>query len=59
MIDARKTGANALLFRVLSDEQCGELYEATLQCLERVGVQARQPEAQRQIAAILLEIAVQ
>jgi len=47
MIDAQKTGANALLFRVLSDEQCGELYEATLQCLERVGVQARHPEAQR------------
>jgi trimethylamine---corrinoid protein Co-methyltransferase len=51
MIDAQKTTANALLFRVLSHEQCGELYEATLQCLEHVGVQVRHAEAKRLLLA--------
>jgi len=47
MIDARKAGAETLLFRVLSHEQCGELYKATLQCLEQVGVQVPHAEAKQ------------
>ena len=45
MIDARKNGTHALLFKVLSDAQCDELFEATLQCLEQVGVQVPHPDA--------------
>ncbi len=46
MIDAQRVSADALSFRVLSDGQISELYEATLQCLEQVGVQVYNAEAQ-------------
>jgi trimethylamine--corrinoid protein Co-methyltransferase len=38
-------------FRVLTDPQCEELYLATLECLERVGVQVNNPEACDLLAA--------
>ncbi len=34
-------------FRVLSDEQCAEIYKATLECLERVGVQLQNEAARK------------
>jgi len=49
MINALMSGASPLLFRVLSDGQCDELFEATLQCLEQVGVEMPHTEAQRLI----------
>ena len=38
-------------FRVLSDEQCQELYAAALECLQQVGVQMHNAEARQLLAA--------
>jgi trimethylamine--corrinoid protein Co-methyltransferase len=38
-------------FRVLSDEQCAEIYKATLECLERVGIQVHNAAARDLLAA--------
>lgn len=38
-------------FRVLSDDQCQELYAAALQCLERVGIQMHSQAARDLLAA--------
>lgn len=38
-------------FRVLSDDQCRELYTAALQCLECVGIQVHNPAALELLAA--------
>lgn len=39
MIIANSLERHTPQFRVLSDEQCAEIYKAALECLERVGVQ--------------------
>jgi trimethylamine--corrinoid protein Co-methyltransferase len=39
MIIANSLEHHTPQFRVLSDEQCAEIFKATLECLERVGVQ--------------------
>jgi trimethylamine--corrinoid protein Co-methyltransferase len=38
-------------FKVLSDGQCHELYLATLECLQRVGVKINHPQAKELLAA--------
>ena len=45
MIIANSSELHTPLFRVLDDAQCQELFEATLECLERVGVQMHNASA--------------
>ena len=45
MIIANSSELHTPLFRVLNDDQCRELFEAALECLERVGVQMHNAEA--------------
>lgn len=45
MIVANNAGLQTPQFRVLTDGQCQELYQACLECLDRIGVQANNPDA--------------
>ena len=45
MIIANSLELHTPQFRVLSNEQCAEIYRAALECLERVGVQLHNDEA--------------
>ncbi len=51
MITANYSDRGAPRFRVLSDEQCHELFLAALECLERVGVLVGNAEARALLAA--------
>lgn len=51
MITANYSDRGAPRFRVLSDEQCHELFLAALECLERVGVVVANAEARELLAA--------
>lgn len=46
MIITNTNKQNTPQFRVLSENQCQELYAAALDCLERIGVQIQNPAAQ-------------
>jgi trimethylamine--corrinoid protein Co-methyltransferase len=51
VIIANNPGLHTPQFRVLADAQCHDLYLATLDCLERVGVQVNNAEARDLLAA--------
>lgn len=51
MIIANSLEYHTPQFRVLSDDQCQELYAAALQCLERVGIQVHNSAARGLLAA--------
>ena len=51
MIVANSPEEHTPQFRVLSDAQCQEVYQATLECLERVGVLVNNAEARGLLAA--------
>ncbi len=51
MITANYSDRGTPRFRVLSDEQCQELFVATLECLERVGVGVGNAEARALLVA--------
>lgn len=51
MIIANSLEYHTPLFRVLSDDQCRELYAAALECLERVGVHVHNAAARDLLAA--------
>jgi len=51
MIIANSPELHTPLFRVLSDDQCRELYAAALECLRRVGVQMHNAAARDLLAA--------
>ncbi len=51
MILANHSGTQTPQFRVLSDEQCKELFHATLECLWRVGVRIQNEDAKKLLAA--------
>lgn len=51
MIPAKSSNRGAPKFRVLSDEQCQEIYLAALECLNRVGVLVNHPEAREILAS--------
>ena len=51
MIITNHSGDQTPQFRVLSDSQCHELYTASLECLNRVGVIVKQLEARQLLAA--------
>jgi trimethylamine--corrinoid protein Co-methyltransferase len=47
MITANHAGQPTPQFRVLSDDQCEQLYQAALECLRRTGVEVHNEEAQQ------------
>src|SRR3990172_8416046 len=51
MIIANSLELHTPQFRVLSDDQCRELYAAALRCLERVGIQVHNLAARELLAA--------
>jgi trimethylamine--corrinoid protein Co-methyltransferase len=51
MILTNSSSTPAPYFRVLKESQCKELYEATLECLQRVGVQMYNAQARDLLAA--------
>ena len=50
MIIANHADHQTVQFKVLSDQQCRDLYLAALECLQRVGVQINHPEARTLLA---------
>ena len=51
MILANGLNSQAPQFRVLSDAQCQEIFQATLECLNRIGVQVNNAEARDLLAS--------
>lgn len=51
MITVNYSDRQAPRFRVLSDDQCDEIYQATLECLQRVGVKVPGKEAKELLAS--------
>jgi trimethylamine--corrinoid protein Co-methyltransferase len=51
MIIANSLEGHTPQFRVLSDEQCAEIYKAALDCLERIGVQMHNEAARNLLAS--------
>jgi trimethylamine--corrinoid protein Co-methyltransferase len=51
MIIANSLELHTPQFRVLSDEQCAEIYKAALECLERIGIQMHNAAARDLLAA--------
>ncbi|MDR3573961.1 MAG: trimethylamine methyltransferase family protein [Anaerolineaceae bacterium] len=51
MIIANSTEHQTPQFRVLSDSNCQQIYAATLECLDRIGVQVNNADARQLLAA--------
>jgi trimethylamine--corrinoid protein Co-methyltransferase len=51
MILANNSDRQTPQFRILSDQQCNEIYLATLECLKRVGIRIQNEEAKSLLAA--------
>lgn len=51
MITSNYSDRQAPQFRVLSDGQCQEIYLATLECLQRIGILVNHPEARNLLAS--------